>query len=56
MGGGSFDLIGDTIERQFKNAITYHTGAAISLVMMILIFLSLAIMNKFSDSEEDIIV
>ena len=56
LGGGSFDLIGDTIERQFKNAITYHTGAAISLVMMILIFISLAIMNKFSDSEEDIIV
>ena len=56
LGGGSFDLIGDTIERQFKNAVTYHTGAAISLVMMILILISLAIMNKFSDSEEDIIV
>lgn len=56
LGGGSFDLIGDTIERQFKNAVTYHTGAAISLVMMILILISLAIMNRFSDSEEDIIV
>ena len=56
LGGGSFDLIGDTIERQFQNSITYHTGAAISLVMMILILISLAIMNKFSDSEEDIIV
>jgi spermidine/putrescine transport system permease protein len=56
LGGGSFDLLGDTIERQFQNQITYHTGAAISLVMMILILISLAIMNKFSDSEEDIIV
>ncbi len=56
LGGGSFDLIGDTIERQFKNAVTYHTGAAISLVMMILILISLAIMNRFSDSGEDIIV
>ncbi len=56
LGGGSFDLIGDTIERQFKNAVTYHTGAAISLVMMILILISIAIMNRFSDSEEDIIV
>jgi spermidine/putrescine transport system permease protein len=56
LGGGSFDLIGDTIERQFQNAVTYHTGAAISLVMMILILISLAIMNHFSDSEEDIIV
>ena len=56
LGGGSFDLIGDTIERQFQNAITYHTGAAISLVMMILILISLAVMNHFSDSEEEIIV
>ena len=56
LGGGSFDLIGDTIERQFKNAVTYHTGAAISLVMMVLILISLAVMNRFSDSGEDIIV
>ena len=56
LGGGSFDLIGDTIERQFKNAVTYHTGAAISLVMMILILISVAVMNKFSDGEGDIIV
>ena len=57
LGGGSFDLIGDTIERQFQNQVTYHTGAAISLVMMILILVSLAVMNKFTDDdEEDIIV
>ncbi len=56
LGGGVFDLLGDTIERQFQNAVTYHTGAAISLVMMILILISLAVMNKFSDSGEDIIV
>ena len=56
LGGGSFDLIGDTIERQFQNAITYHTGAAVSLVMMILILISMAIMNKFSDGKEDMMV
>ena len=56
LGGGVFDLLGDTIERQFQNAVTYHTGAAISLVMMVLILASLAIMNKFSDNGEDIIV
>ena len=56
LGGGVFDLLGDTIERQFQNAVTYHTGAAISLVMMVLILLSLAIMNKFSDKGEDILV
>ena len=53
LGGGSFDLIGDTIERHFKSSTsTYNIGAAISLVMMILILISVAIMNKFSDDEE----
>ncbi len=52
LGNGSFDLIGDTIERQFQNPSTYHIGAAISLVMMILILISSAIMNRFSDDDE----
>lgn len=58
LGGGNFDLIGDTIERQFKmSTSTYHVGAAISLVMMILILISIAVMNRFSDSEgEEMIV
>jgi len=56
LGGGSFDLIGDTIERQFQNVSTYNVGAAISLVMMILILISVAIMNKFSDDGGEIIV
>lgn len=56
LGGGSFDLIGDTIERQFQNRLTYNTGAAISLVMMVLILISVAIMNKFSDNEGGIVV
>ena len=51
LGGGTFDLIGDTIERQFMNPSTYNVGAAISLVMMILILISVGIMNKFSDGE-----
>lgn len=52
LGGGSFELIGDTIERQFQSESTYNTGAAIALVMMILILISLAIMNKFADGDE----
>ena len=52
LGGGTFELIGDTIERQFQSYSTYNIGAAISLVMMILILISLAIMNRFSDGDE----
>ena len=51
LGGGTFELIGDTIERQFQNSSTYNIGAAISLVMMILILISLAVMNKFTDND-----
>ena len=51
LGGGTFELIGDTIERQFVSG-ALNTGAAISLVMMILILISLGIMNKFSDADE----
>ena len=52
LGGGLFDLIGDTIEREFQNKSTYNIGAAISLVMMILILISVAVMNKFSEGDE----
>lgn len=51
LGGGTFELIGDTIERQFVTG-ALNVGAAISLVMMVLILLSLTVMNKFSDSED----
>ena len=51
LGAGKIDLVGETIERLFQNVSTYNVGAAMSLVMMILILISLTIMNKFSDEE-----
>lgn len=56
LGAGKIDLIGDTIERLFKNTSTYNVGAAVSLVMMVLIIISVGIMNKFSDDEGGIII
>ena len=55
LGGGTFELIGDTIERQFVTG-ALNTGAALSLVMMILILVSLAVMNRFTDSDDGGIV
>ncbi len=53
LGGGTFQLIGDTIESYFVGtAINYHFGAALSLVLMILILISMAIMNHYTDSEQ----
>ena len=51
LGGGTRELIGDTIERQINNPATRNVGAAISLVMMILILISVTVMNKFSDDD-----
>ena len=56
LGAGKIDLIGDTIERLFQNPSTYNVGAAISLIMMILILISVAVMNKFSDDDGGIVI
>ena len=53
LGAGKIDLVGDTIERLFQNPSTYNVGAAISLVMMVLILISIKIMNRFSDDERE---
>ncbi len=52
LGGGSFDLIGDIIERQFQQSYNYNLGAAISFVLMILILICMAVMNRFTGDEE----
>lgn len=56
MGGGSFDLIGDTIERQFMANTNYNMGAALSLVLMVIVLISMAVMNRFGDEEGAMVV
>ena len=52
LGGGSNLLIGDLIELQFLgNAYNPHLGAAMSLVLMVIILLCLGVMNYFGDSD-----
>lgn len=53
LGGGQIVLIGDVIETQFQSANNYNLGAALSFVLMILIFVCLGIMNYFDDGTED---
>lgn len=55
LGGSTFDLIGDTIERQFQTAYNYNLGAAMSLVLMVIILISMAIMNRYSDGEGSVV-
>jgi spermidine/putrescine transport system permease protein len=52
LGGGTFQLIGDTIESYFTGtAINYHFGAALALILMLMILISISIMNRFTDIE-----
>lgn len=53
LGGGTHELIGDVIERTFLVETNYNLGAAISLVLMVLIFICMAVMNRFSDDDND---
>ena len=53
LGGGTFQLIGDTIESYFTGvSINYHFGAALSLLLMVLIIISMGVMNRFADPED----
>ena len=53
LGGGQIVLIGDVIETQFQSANNYNLGAALSFVLMILIFVCLGVMNYFDDGTQD---
>jgi spermidine/putrescine transport system permease protein len=50
--GGKQLLVGDLIELQFLTAYDYHTGAALSLILMAIIIISILVMNRFGDSQE----
>ena len=52
LGGTDTLLIGDVIERQFKSAGNPNLGAALSLVLMLLVFVCTGIMNRFGSDEE----
>lgn len=52
LGGGQVVLIGDVIETQFQSANNYNLGAALSFVLMILIFICLGVMNYFGADED----
>ena len=41
---------------QFQTAYNSHLGASISLLLMIFILICLAVMNRFGDAEEGMVV
>ena len=53
LGGTDTVLIGDVIERQFKQGNNPNLGAALSLVLMVLVFVCTGIMNRFGGDTEE---
>ena len=53
LGGTDTVMIGDIIERQFKQGNNPNLGAALSLVLMILVFVCTGIMNRFGGNQEE---
>ena len=57
LGGAETMLIGDVIERMFKQGNNPNLGAALSLLLMVLVFVCTGIMNRFAGSDgEDVVI
>ena len=57
LGGGTELLLGDLIEQQFLGgAYNPHLGAAISLVMMVIVVVCMVVMNRFGEGEEQAVM
>ncbi len=57
LGGGAQLMLGDLIEQQFLGgAYDPHLGAAISMVMMVIVVVCMVVMNRFGEGEEQAVM
>ena len=57
LGGGTELMLGDLIEQQFLGgAYNPQLGAAISLVMMVIVVVCMVVMNRFGEGEEQAVM
>ncbi len=57
LGGGTQMMLGDLIEQQFLGgAYDPHLGAAISMVMMVIVVVCMVVMNHFGEGEEQAVM
>lgn len=55
LGGSKVLLIGNVIEQKFKQGSNWNTGSGLSLVLMIFILLSMAVMSKYDKDGGNIL-
>ena len=57
LGGGTEMLLGDLIEQQYMGgAYNPYLGAALSLVMMVIVVICMVVMNRFGEGEEQAVM
>ena len=57
LGGGTHMMLGDLIEQQYMGgAYNPYLGAAISLVMMVIVVICMSVMNRFGEGEEQAVM
>jgi len=56
LGGRKVMLIGNIIEQEFSTASNWHLGSGLSLVLMIFILISMAILNHYDKTGEEVAV
>lgn len=52
LGGNKVNLIGNVIENQFRVIGDWNYGSAISMVLMVIIFITMIVTNKFNPDDE----
>ena len=54
LGGAKILLIGNVIEQKFKQGNNWNVGSGLSLVLMVFILISMAIMHKYDRDGEGV--
>ena len=52
LGGGKVNLIGNIIEQEFTTSSNWNLGSGLSLIMMIFIVISMALLTKLDKNGE----
>lgn len=56
LGGGKINLIGNIIEQEFTTVGNWHLGSGLSLIMMIFIVISMALLSRLDKNGEGVLI
>ena len=54
LGGGNYMMYGELIEMQFMTLNNWNTGSALSLIMLVLLAISVIVMRKYDDKDDEV--